>query len=76
MNKDRRATISDIQADIDELRQRISEVCDEEQEAHDNMPDYLQGGAPGQKMDDAIAAFVEALDMLDSVDSSLDKASA
>lgn len=76
MNKDRRATITDIKGDIDDLRQRIEEVRDDEQEAHDNMPEYLQDGAPGQKMDEAIAALEEALDTLDQVDGQLDTAAA
>lgn len=76
MNKDRRATITDIKGDIDDLRQRIEEVRDEEQEAHDSLPDSLQDGAPGQKMDEAIAALEEALDTLDQVDGQLNTAAA
>lgn len=73
MNKDRRATIGEIKDDLDEIRCRIEEVRDEEQEAHDSMPDCLQDGAPGQKMDAAIAAFDEALDSLDTVGEYLDQ---
>lgn len=74
MNKYRRAAIDDIKDDIDDLRQRIEEVRDEEQEAHDNMPDYLQDGAPGQKMDEAVSAFDEAIDTLDTLCGYLDQA--
>lgn len=76
MNKERRYALTDIKGDIDNLRQRVEEVRDEEQEAHDNLPDCLQDGTPGQKMDDAIAALEEALGVLDQVDELLDTAAA
>lgn len=53
--------------DIEGLRDEVSEVADEEQEAMDNLPESLQGAGPGERIQ-------EALDNLESADGSFDEA--
>jgi len=67
MNNQRRKRLEKISARIDEIKEEISLLLDEEQEAYDNMPESLQDGEKGEKAQAAI-------DALDSVDGALDDA--
>lgn len=75
MNKERRKEIAGIIADIealhgtiDDLRERVESVRDEEQEFFDNMPESLQQGERGQVAEAAVSALDDALSALESVD--------
>ena len=86
MNKDRRKAIAKITDQLDELRgmmdnirQAIEDIKDEEQEYHDNMPEAFQQGEKG----DAAQTAIDALDNaamefdnlnLDDITSYLDEA--
>lgn len=74
MNKSRRTEIEDIKSDLDDIRSRVEQVRDEEEKALSNMPYSLQDASPGQKMDEVIALFEEALCGLDETISILEQA--
>lgn len=69
MNKDRRSRILDATSALDEAVDIIRDVIDEEQEAYDNMPEGLQGGARGESMLDAIDKMEGYIDNIENVKS-------
>ena len=69
MNNKRRKEISKIVSTLEEVRDRLSEVVDEEQSAFDNMPESIQGSDRGCDSEEAIGYLSDALD---SVESALD----
>ena len=69
MNNKRRKEISKIVSTLEEVRDRLSEVVDEEQSAFDNMPESIQGSDRGCDSEEAIGYLSDALD---SVQSALD----
>ena len=69
MNNKRRKEISKIVSILEDVRDRLSEVVDEEQIAFDNMPESIQGSDRGCESEEAIGYLSDALD---SVESALD----
>lgn len=69
MNNKRRKEISKIVSTLEDVRDRLSEVVDEEQSAFDNMPESIQGSDRGCESEEAIGYLSDALD---SVESALD----
>ena len=69
MNNKRRREISKIVSTLEDVRDRLSEVVDEEQIAFDNMPESIQGSDRGCDSEEAIGYLSDALD---SVESALD----
>lgn len=69
MNNKRRKEISKIVSTLEDVRDRLSEVVDEEQIAFDNMPESIQGSERGCDSEEAIGYLSDALD---SVESALD----
>lgn len=53
MNQERRKRLEEAAAKLAEAREIIEAVRDEEQDAFDNMPESLQGGERGEKMENA-----------------------
>ena len=75
MNKDRRKAITELSAelenlrdDIDNLISRIEGIRDDEQEYYDNMPESFQQGEKGQAAEAAVSALDEASGALQEVD--------
>lgn len=66
MNKARRKELYRIICLIDEARERLELVRDEEQEAFDNMPEGLQMSERGEQMEEYIGIIEEMLDSLDT----------
>lgn len=64
MNNARRKEIDKLTAQIEEIKEAIEALRDEEQEAFDNMPESLQDGERGEKMQSAIDALEYAADDL------------
>lgn len=54
MNRQRRNRIELVMTKLDELREEIEALRDEEQEAFDNLPESLQEGERGEAMNEAI----------------------
>lgn len=67
MNTTRRKELDRALAMLEEARSIIDNVKDEEQSAMDNMPESLQEGLQGEKMQECISA-------MEDIDSSLDEA--
>lgn len=69
MNKSRRIRLDEIAEKLDALKTDIELIQDEEQEAFDNLPESLQGGEKGDKMQECIDNLGYAADNLqDAID--------
>lgn len=64
MNNTRRKEIDKLTAQIEEIKEAIEALRDEEQEAFDNMPESLQDGERGERMQSAVEALEYAADDL------------
>ena len=73
MNNKRRKEISKIVATLEDVRDRLSEVVDEEQCAFDNMPESIQGSDRGCDSEEAIGYLSDALDSVQSALEYLDE---
>lgn len=74
MNNDRRKDLADIRgqleelnATFDDLKTRLEQCKDDEQEYYDNMPESLQGGEKGERAQAAVDALDEAYNALDEI---------
>lgn len=72
MNKQRRKQLAEASALISKVQEIIESVKDEEQEAHDNLPDSFQYGEKGQQMEEYIDALDEAYGQCDDLVSIID----
>lgn len=75
MNKARRASlklaltkIETLTACIEEIKEDLQSVLDEEEEAYENLPESLQESERGQQMQEYIEALEAAVDSLDEFD--------
>lgn len=75
MNKARRDSlklalgkIETLTAYIEEIKEDLQGVLDEEEEAYDNLPESIQGSERGEQMQEYIEALEEAIDSLDEFD--------
>lgn len=57
MNKERRNRLQKVIDQLEELKEEVASICEEEQEAYDNMPDSLQDGDRGQQIYDNISTL-------------------
>ena len=71
MNKQRRKQIEGMIDKLENIKEHISDILDDEQNAFDNMPESIQYGERGYIMrvtidflDDAIGNIVDAIDNL------------
>lgn len=67
MNKARRAELNRIINAIQELKNDLEVVHDEEEDAMDNMPESLQDSDRYYAMEEAVDSMDDALDELDEV---------
>ena len=75
MNKARRASlklalskIETLTAYIEEIKEDLQSVLDEEEEAYENLPESIQGSEKGEQMQEYIEALEAAIDSLDEFD--------
>lgn len=75
MNKTRRGEIAaavqrltELAAEISDLRDTVETIRDEEQEYFDNMPESIQSGERGQNAEAAISELDDALSVLEDFD--------
>ena len=66
MNKARRREIEKAIALMEQAREILEEVKDEEQNAFDNMPENLQSSERGETMEDYIYTLEEFIGNLDT----------
>lgn len=74
MNKSRRMRLTESQYKIDEAREMIELVKDEEENAYDNLPENLQSGEKGETMLSSIRSMDAALSSLEDAISSIEEA--
>lgn len=66
MNKARRKEIARAIELMEQAREILESVMDEEQEAFDNMPESLQSSERGEAMEEYIYTLEETLEALDT----------
>lgn len=76
MNKGRRKQLAEIAEQLQELRDRIEQLQEEEQDGFDNLPESLQQGERGQAMEQAVEQMGTALDCIDEAVQALEEAQA
>jgi len=76
MNKTRREQIQKVIDTIGDIKQTIDDICSDEQDYYDNMPEGLQESERGQTAEGAISALESASDVLDDAISNLEDAQA
>lgn len=76
MSKARRKQLAEIAEQRQELRDRIEQLQEEEQEGYDNLPESLQQGERGQAMELATEQMGTALDSIDNAVQALEEAQA
>ena len=74
MNNTRRKLIQGIIDKLEDLREDIEALKDEEQEAFDNLPEGIQASERGEAMEHAAYSLEEAYDNMDSVIDALTEA--
>ena len=67
MNKQRRKELGKLIDQLEDVKSKIETIKGEEEMAYDNMPESLQDGNNGQRMQDAIDALDYALDGFDDI---------
>jgi t-SNARE complex subunit (syntaxin) len=74
MNDKRRREIRKIKEQIADLAMRLEDIRDQEQESFDNMPESLQQGERGEKMESAINELEEVINDIQYADDKLETA--
>ena len=73
MNKIRRNQIQQTIQQIEEIRNDLQDILNEEYEAYDNMPDGLKYSERGETSEDAQANMESAIDSLEEAMSYLEE---
>lgn len=71
MNKARRKAIEEIIDQLGTLKEQIESVCEEEQEAYDNLPESIQYSERGEAMSEAASNLEDTASSIDDVMSTL-----
>lgn len=72
MNKQRRAAIAKVMDKINQNKDELQSILDDEEFAFDNLSEGLQATEMGQIMEEAIDVLGEAIEGLDEVTGNLD----
>lgn len=72
MNNERRRKLKYVIDDIENVMSQLEEIKDEEQTAHDNLPENLWESDKASVMEDNIQALDDAINALDEVIFALD----
>ncbi len=57
MNKQRRNRLQKVIDKLEELKEEVSSICEEEQEAYDNMPEGFKDAERGQQIYENISTL-------------------
>lgn len=76
MNKARRTELAAIIEGLEEYKNRLESVMDDEQNAFDNLSEGLQATMRGSMMEEAIDNMSSAIDAIDEAIEYIDEASA
>jgi hypothetical protein len=71
MNKARRISITKIADSLQALKSDVESIQSEEQDAYDNLPESIQDGERGDRMQEAIDNLDDALTLIDEAVTSL-----
>lgn len=71
MNKKRRKEIEKLKGSLSEVKNKLHNLLDEEQEAFDNMPESIQESERGELMQETIEYMEAALCSLEEAEESL-----
>jgi hypothetical protein len=71
MNKGRRKELSKAHDLLDQVKEILSAVKDEEEEALGNMPESLQGSEKGEKMDSTVNDLDDLVSTLDEAQNTI-----
>ena len=71
MNKERRKRLQEVIDQLENLKEEVSSICEEEQEAYDNMPESLQDGERGSQMYENISTLEDQESNFDDLIESL-----
>lgn len=74
MNAERRKAINAIKETLEGAKSELETLAQEERDAFDNMPEGMQQGDKGQKMEAAAEALDEAVSNVDDVLAQLETA--
>lgn len=74
MNKSRRKEIAEVLAKLEDLKADVERLQSDEQDAFDALPESVQGGERGDKMQAAADALGEAVDAIDGAVMALEQA--
>ena len=67
MNKERRKRLASVTSKLEEAKEAVEALCEEEQDAYDNLPESLQDSERGEQMSDCIDALGEAAGDLEGI---------
>lgn len=73
MNQSRRNQLRDIQQQLQDIYERLDILCNEEQEAYDNMPESIQDSARGDAAQSAIDTLESVRDQVQEVSDGIDE---
>lgn len=71
MNNDRRKRIEAVCSILEDARAELEALAEEEQEAHDNLPESIQSGEKGEAMDEAVSKLEDAASAVEDITMSL-----
>lgn len=74
MNKVRRKNLQSIADQLEYLKSQIEDICSDEEEYRDNIPDNMQESERYEKANEACDNLSEAVDNLEEVISSIEAA--
>lgn len=72
MNQSRRNQLRDIQQQLQDIYERLDILCNEEQEAYDNMPESIQDSARGDAVQSAIDTLESVRDQVQEASDGID----
>ena len=67
MNKQRRQKIRDVRKEIENCKENLQKILDEEQDYFDNMPENLQGSMRGSDSENAIDVLESCIEDLENI---------
>ena len=67
MNKQRRQRIRDVRKEIENCKEYLQKILDEEQDYFDNMPENLQGSMRGSDSEYAIDTMESCIEDLENI---------
>lgn len=67
MNKQRKQKIRDVRKEIENCKDNLQKILDEEQDYFDNMPENLQGSVRGSDSEDAIGTMESCIEDLENI---------